>query len=175
MYELHPNGPHSPDFRREQEVKMGFVGTEKCDSHAYIVFLVPGSRWGESRKHVYLVIDIENFFHLLQRVQTLFGFWTRQPVHQTIIEHIMATQKWILEDLEDGARCIDDCLEFEFKANGGVLLDLPDTSGIGIPSDCGLDVLGSENNGVYDTLCGVHLRVVLFIASVTARATVDRA
>ena len=70
---------------------MCLVGIEKYDGHIDVVFLVPGSRWGEPREHLYFVIDIEQYLHLFQRIQTLVGFWTGEPVHQAVVEHIMTT------------------------------------------------------------------------------------
>jgi hypothetical protein len=55
----------------------------------------------------------------------------------------MTTQQWIVEDFDDGVRCIDDCLEFEFEPNERVLSDLSDASGSGIPSYSVLDVPSS--------------------------------
>ena len=120
---------------------MGLVGVEKCDGHIDVVFLVPGSRWGEPREHLHFVIDVEQSFHLSQRIQTHVGFWTRQPVHQAVIEHIMTTQGWIVKDFEDGARSIDDCLEFGFEPDERVLSDLSDPSCSGIASYSASDVL----------------------------------
>ena len=127
---------------------MGLVSVEKCNGPIDVVFLVPGSRWGEPREHLYFVINIEQSLHLSQRIQTHVGFWTGQPVHQAVIEHVMTTQQWIVKDFEDGARRIDDCLEFEFEPDERVLSDLSDASGSGIPSYSVSDVLSSSYDGV---------------------------
>ena len=121
---------------------MRIVSVEKCDGQIYFVFLVPSSRWGEPREHLYLVIDIEQSLHLSQRIQTHVGFWTGQPVHQAIIEHIK-TQRWVVKNFKDGARNIDDCSKFDFEPDERVLSDLSDASGSGIPSYSVLDVLSS--------------------------------
>ena len=55
----------------------------------------------------------------------------------------MTTQKWVVKDFDDGARGIDDCLEFDFESDERVLSDLSDASGSGIPSYSILDVPSS--------------------------------
>ena len=99
-----------------------------------VVFLVPGSRWSESRERLHFMIDIEQSLHPSQRIQTHFGFRTGQPVDQAVVEHIMTAQQRIVEDFEDRARSIDDCLKVGFESNERILLDFPDASGSGIPS-----------------------------------------
>ena len=122
---------------------MGLMGVEKCDGHIDFILLVPGSRWGEPREYLHLVIDIEQSLHLSQRIRARVRFWTGQPVHQAVIEHIITTQKWVVKDFEDGTQSIDDCLEFDFEPDERVLSDLSDASGSGIPSYSVLDVLSS--------------------------------
>ena len=122
---------------------MGLMGVEKCDGHIDFILLVPGSRWGEPREYLYLVIDIEQSLHLSQRIRARVRFWTGQPVHQAVIEYIMTAQNWVMKDFKDGGRSIDDCLEFDFEPDERVLSDLSDASGSGIPSYGVLDVLSS--------------------------------
>ena len=112
-----------------------------------VVFLVPGSRWSESRERLHFMIDIEQSLHPSQRTQTHFGFRTRQPADQAIVEHVMTAQQQIVEDFKYGTRSIDDCLKVGFESNERVLLDLPDASGSGIPSCSISNVLRSQHDG----------------------------
>lgn len=77
----------------------------------------------------------------------------------------MAAKKWVIKDLEDGERRIDDGLEVGFEADEGVASELSDASGVGVPSPrCRiLDYLRNLYDGAKDTtvLCSVHGGVLM--------------
>ena len=100
---------------------MSIVGVEEHDSPMDAVFLIPRTRWCEPRERLYLMVDLKQSLHPLQRIQTQFRFRAREPAHQAVIEHIMTAQQRIVEDFEDGTRSIDDCLEVGFRPNKSVV------------------------------------------------------
>ena len=100
---------------------MNVMSMEEHDGRMDAVFLVPSTRWCEPGECLYLMIDLEQLLHPSQHIQTHFWFRTGQPVDQPVIKHIMTTQQRVVEDFEDSARCIDDCLEVGFEPNESVV------------------------------------------------------